>query len=166
MTTLQTLSATAEASENKAIGQIGIIKEISPKVPRTQVPLINGAIQAGRVHLLGDSNAQQLGNAIQTFANEYGKIIEGSTGSVQGASESSQRAARKLVDASLNPKTLNDVLNLMQREMDLTVAGYGAAINHVTEKMGGTVPQTPAAITPSTGSALDILKARRKALGQ
>lgn len=145
---MQTLSAGAQASESKAIGQIQLIRELSQKVPRTQIPLLNSAIQAGRINLLGDTNAQQLANAIQTFANEYGKIIEGSTASVAGASDTSRAVAGKLVNASMNPKTLDDVLRLMQREMDLTIAGYDASINHITEKMGG-IPQTPAAPAPT-----------------
>ncbi len=141
---MQELSAGAEAAENKAIGQIDLIKDLSTKVPRTQIPLINSAILNGKINVLGDSNAQQLANAIQTFSNEYGKIIEGSTASVAGASESARKASGKLVSASMNPKTLDDVLTLMQKEMDLTLGGYGATIDHITTRMGGTPAAQPA----------------------
>jgi hypothetical protein len=172
--TLQNLSSTAEASETKALGQIAIIRDVASKVPRTQYPFINAAIQSGKINLLGDSDSQQLANAIQTYASEYGKIIEGSTGSVSGASDASMKAAKRLVDASMNPQTLNDVLSLMQREMDLTLMGYGAAITHVTEQMIGNgqapaapPPQTPPPATPPPGATrnLNTMKSRRKALG-
>lgn len=152
---MQTLSAGAEASENKAIGQIGLIKDLSAKVDRTQYPIINGALQAGKINVIGDSNAKQLANAIQTFSNEYGKIIEGSTASVAGSSDSSRRASAKLVDAALNKKTLDDVLTLMQKEMDLTLGGYGAAIGHITTRMGGS--STPAGAGTNPADPLGIL---------
>ncbi len=142
---LSELSSTAEASENKAIGQIQIIKQLSAKVPRTQFPVLNSAILSGKINVLGDPDAQQLANAISTFSNEYGKIIEGSTASVSGSSDASRRASSKLIGAAMNGKTLDSVLNLMQREMDLTVSGYGVAMNHVTEKMGGPTPAASAA---------------------
>jgi hypothetical protein len=62
----------------------------------------------------------------------------------------------------------------MQREMDLTLMGYGAAITHVTEQMIGNgqapaapPPQTPPPATPPPGATrnLNTMKSRRKALG-
>lgn len=142
---ITSMSAAAESFENKALAQADIIEQLSAKVPRSQWPLINGAIVGGKINLLGDSNAKQLANAVETFSAEYAKIIEGSTGSAAGSSDSSRKASARLIDTSLNKGTMADVLNLMRREMRLTVQGYDATKAHITERMGGRTPDTPAA---------------------
>ncbi len=139
------MSDASQASEAKALGQVELIRELSAKVPRTQFPLINSAIQAGKIDLLGDSNAKQLANALITFTSEYGKIIEGSVASVAGSSDSSRKASDRLIGAELSKGTMNDVLNLMGREMRLTNMGYDAAIGHITDRLQGGTP-TPGAI--------------------
>lgn len=136
------LSASAEASETKATNQADIVRELSAKVPRTQWPIINSALQSGQINLLGNKDSQLLANAIQTFTSEYGKIIEGSTGSVSGSSDSSRAAASRLLNAAMNKGTVAGVLDLMEREMALTVQGYDATRKHITERMGGVMPAT------------------------
>jgi hypothetical protein len=148
---LKTMSAAAESFENKALAQADMIDALSSKVSRTQYPAINAALQSGRVTLLGDTNAQQLANAVQTFTAEYAKIIEGSTGSAAGSSDSARRAAERLLNTAMSKGTMRDVLALMRREMALTVQGYGATINHITTQMGGVVP--PRDEQGTTGSA-------------
>jgi hypothetical protein len=145
------MSAAAESFENKALAQADMIDALSSKVSRTQYPAINAALQSGRVTLLGDTNAQQLANAVQTFTAEYAKIIEGSTGSAAGSSDSARRAAERLLNTAMSKGTMRDVLALMRREMALTVQGYGATINHITTQMGGVVP--PRDEQGTTGSA-------------
>ncbi len=169
LTKMRTMSSAAESFESKALAQADIIEQLSAKVPRSQWPIINDAIIGGKIKLLGDSSAQQLANAVETFSAEYAKIIEGSTGSAAGSSDSSRRAAGRLINPSFNKGTMADVLNLMRREMRLTVQGYDATIDHITTRMGGRVPDAPIVDTPAAGgdtsSALAILEARRKKQG-
>lgn len=143
------LASTAQAAESKAVAQVGIIRELSGKVKRTQYPIINRAILSGQTSIAGDPDATALMNAISTFANEYGKIIEGSTGSVSGASESARRTSEKLVNAAMNPKQLETVLDLMEREMGLTLQGWDVTRNEISKRMGGggvpNAPDTPQA---------------------
>lgn len=141
---MATMGSAAQAYESKANAQVDIINELSPKVPRTNYPLINQAILAGKTEVLGDPNATQLLNAITTFSAEYAKIIEGATGSAAGSSDSARKASAQLVNAAMNPRQLKSVLGLMQREMSLTIQGYDATRAAITERMGGG-PQTPAA---------------------
>lgn len=140
LTKMTTMSAAAESFESKALAQADIIDTLSAKVSRSQWPIINDAIISGKTKLLGDSNAQQLANAIETFSAEYAKIIEGSTGSAAGSSDSSRKASSRLINTSFNKGTMADVLNLMRREMRLTVQGYDATKAHITERMGGQAP--------------------------
>lgn len=134
---IEKMASSAEAFEAKAIAQTAIISELSAKVPRTKFPIINAAIQAGRTNISGDENATKLANAVTTFAAEYAKIMEGSTGSAAGSSDSARRAADRLINASMSNKTMTGVLDLMKREMALTIQGYGVARDHITNRIGG-----------------------------
>jgi hypothetical protein len=145
---MRTMASAAEAFETKADAQADIIRDLSQKVDRTQWPIINQAIIAGKIDILGDKNAQLLANAIQTFSAEYAKLIEGSTGSAAGSSDSARRASEKLISAKLNKGTVESTLTLMQREMSLTRDGYNVTIDHITGRMGGQ-PTTPPPTTPT-----------------
>jgi hypothetical protein len=145
LTKMQTMSSAAESFENKALGQADIVSELSGKVGRTGSPMLNGWLLAGKDHVVGDSDTHQLFNAISTFSAEYAKIMEGSTGSAAGSSDSARKATARLVSASQGKKSLEDTLNLMRREMRLTIGGYDATISHITERMGG----NPAAAAPA-----------------
>lgn len=131
-------SSSAEAFESKAIAQTGIIRDLSKKVPRTAYPIINAALQSGRTEITGNADATMLANAVETFSEEYAKIMGGSTGSSAGATDSSRAAAKRLINTAMSNGTMDKVLDLMQREMDLTMQGYDATIGHITERMGGT----------------------------
>jgi hypothetical protein len=126
LTAMTKASAAAESFETKAIAQADIVRGLSNKVSRTQFPIINGALLAGQRDIAGDANTQLLFNALTTFTSEYAKIVEGSTGSAAGSSDAARRAAASLISASLNKGTLAQTLDLMQKEMRLTVQGYGA----------------------------------------
>lgn len=166
---MQGMAASAEAFESKAIAQTDIIADLSSKVPRTSFPLINAALQSGRTNITGDANATKLANAIETFTEEYAKVMNGSTGSSAASSDSSRAAAKRLISTAMSKGTMTQVIDLMKREMDLTMQGYGSVINHITERMGGSgtpAPGAPApaapASAPSTGGLTyqDYLKSK------
>jgi energy-converting hydrogenase Eha subunit B len=92
---------------------------------------------AWKKNVAGDQNTQLLYNAIITYAAEYGKIIEGSTGSAAGSTDSARRAARELISPALSKGTLPATLDLMNREMGLTMQGYDAVLSHITNRMMG-----------------------------
>lgn len=141
---IQKLSTSAEAFEQKALGQADIVSELSQKVNRTTWPIVNAAIVAGKTEIAGDKDATLLLNAITTFSAEYGKIIEGSTGSVAGSSDSARHAAERLISAKMSKGTLQGALDLMKREMALTRQGYDFTRDHIAQRMGGG-PAAPAA---------------------
>lgn len=142
LTQMRKMSSAAESYENKALNQADLVSDLSQKVNRTQFPAINAAILTGKA-AFGDSDTQQLYNAIQTFTNEYAKIMEGATGSAAASSDSARKAAERLISAKLNKGTVQDVLDLMKKEMRYTIDGYGATIDHITERMGGKPVEAP-----------------------
>ena len=146
LTQMSKMRASAEAFENKALQQADIVQDLSDKVSRTQYPVINEALLSGKARIVGDTNTQLLFNALTTFTTEYAKIMEGSMGSVAASSDSARAAAAKLVSPGLNKQTLTKTLDLMRREMRLTVQGYDATIEHITQRQIG----PSGAVTPGT----------------
>lgn len=137
LTQMRKMSSSAESFETKALGQADIIADLSKKVGRTKFPFINRALLAGKSEIAGDADTQQLFNALSTFTAEYAKIMEGSTGSAAASSDSSRKAADRLIAAYMNQGTITKTLDLMKREMRLTLQGYDATIEHITNRMGG-----------------------------
>lgn len=149
LTKMRTLGAAADATESKAIQQADLISTLSPKVDRTRFPIINQAIISGQTTIAGDKDATLLVNAITTFSNEYGKIMEGSQASTSGSTDSARKAATKLVSASMNPRTLQATLDQMKREMQFTIQGYNVTADHIGQRMGAAPASVPVD-TPSS----------------
>lgn len=154
LTRLSTMSSAADAFESKALAQADLVDGLSQKVSRTQYPIINDALLSGQARIAGDANTQLLFNALTTFTTEYAKIMSGATGSSGASSDSSRRDAASLISAALNKGTLSQTVDLMRKEMRLTMQGYDVAKQHVSDRMGGS-PATvapAAAAVPSSGS--------------
>lgn len=145
------MATSAEAFEYKALQQADIVTGLSKNVSRTDSPLFNSALLAGKKEIFGDADTQLLFNAVQTFTSEYAKIMEGSTGSVAASSDSARKAADRLVKAGLGHDTLLKTIDLMRREMRLTILGYDAVREHIMSRLGdgGVTGATPAATAPA-----------------
>lgn len=141
---MTTMSAAAESFETKALAQADLVDKLSDKVGRTTSPLLNNWLLAGKADVAGDADAQLLFNGVTTFATEYAKIMEGSTGSVAASSDSARAAASRLVKASLNKDQLKKTVDQMRWEMRQTILGYDATIQHITERMGGAAQSSAA----------------------
>jgi len=161
---IQKMASSADAFETKANAQAELIRRLSQEVPRTQWPVINQVLQAGRTEIAGDPKASQLAQAVQSFTMEYAKILEGSTGSVAASTKGANDAANRMLNPAMNKGTIEGMLNQMQWEMRQTGVGYDAAKQHILERMGGTpsagttpvATSVPAAsvIPPNVGAAL------------
>ncbi len=144
---LQKLRGAADAFETKANAQLDIVDGLSDQVWRTKSPLINRAIIAGQTEIAGDKDATLLLNAIQTASAEYAKIVMGGTASAQALSDTAAQEAKKLLNIGMSKGTLKGATKLMRTEMGLTMNGFDAAMQHITENMGGAAgaPQAQAA---------------------
>lgn len=146
------MATSAEAFEYKALQQADIVTGLSKNVSRTDSPLFNSALLAGKKEIFGDADTQLLFNAVQTFTSEYAKIMEGSTGSVAASSEGARRASERLVKAGLGHDTLVKTIDLMRKEMRFTIQGYDVVREHIMSRLGdsGATPgATPAATAPA-----------------
>jgi len=143
LTNIQKMASSADAFETKALAQADLVDDLSKRVPRTQWPVINQAIQTGRVKLLGDTDAAKLAQAIDSFTTEYAKILEGSTGSVAASKERSNQMAERMLNPAMNQGTLPAITKQMRWEMRQTLIGYDAAKQHITDRMSGTTTPPP-----------------------
>jgi hypothetical protein len=158
LTKMQSMADAASASEAKALAQADLVGQLSSKVNRSQSPLWNDWLLSGKKKVLGDQDTTLLFNALDTFTSEYAKIINGSTGSVAGASDSATKKAEGLISAALNKGTLQATVDQMKWEMGQTIKGYGATIEHINDRLqtgAGGAPAAPAA-APAPGG-LQIL---------
>lgn len=130
------------AAQAKAEPQADVIADLSKKVSRTSMPLINEAMLAGETKILGDENASLLLSALTEFTSEYAKIIEGSAASAGGASVEARRAAASLVTAVMTKGQVAKQIAQMRQFMDYAVQGNDVAVAGITERMlkAGTVP--------------------------
>jgi hypothetical protein len=154
LTKMQSMADAASASEAKALAQADLVGQLSSKVNRSQSPLWNDWLLSGKKKVLGDQDTTLLFNALDTFTSEYAKIINGSTGSVAGASDSATRKAEGLVSAALNKGTLQATIDQMKWEMGQTIKGYGATIEHINDRLqtgAGGAPAPTAAPAPAGG---------------
>lgn len=159
---MTTMSGAAESFETKALAQADLVDRLSQKVDRTTSPLLNRWLLAGKAEVAGDADTQLLFNGVTTFSTEYAKIMEGSTGSVAASSDSARAAAERLIKASLNKDALQKTVAQMKWEMRQTILGYGATIEHITERMGGAAPAatTPPPAAGGAPTYADYLKSR------
>ncbi len=131
----------AEGFENKAIPQGDLVVKLSNEVGRSAIPLLNKAIVLPwKDQIMGDPKTQNLFNAITTFATEYAKIMEGSTGSAAAASVGAMNAAQRLINAAQTPAGIEATVKQMKYEMDLTKQGWKAVIEDVGGRMRGAEP--------------------------
>ena len=101
-------------------------------------PFINDYIQNGKVNS-GDPNTVEYATAIGTMAEEYAKIISGSTGSA-GSTVSAQEYARELFKPGFNKAQMIGAVQTAQANMRAREQGYSDTIN----QMQGFISAIPA----------------------
>lgn len=135
LTGLERQRANVMAFEKTALAGADIALEMSSKVDRTGVPLVNKWVNAGRVALAGDPDVSRLNNAVETFTNEYAKVMSGSSGG-QATTVSMQEHARKMLSGAMTKEQFSGVIDLMKREMTQTrETAFDAQINEMKARM-------------------------------
>lgn len=160
MSTLERQRGLVMTYEKTAIGGANIALEMSDKVDRTGSPIINKWINAGRKNVLGDPDVTRLNNAVETFTNEYAKVMSGSSGG-QATTVSMQQHAREMLSGAMTKDQFKQTVDLMKREM--TETRETAFDKQITE-MRGRVRNSGATATTSEPAkpASPAQAARRK----
>lgn len=119
----------------------------------TSVPAFNKWIQAGR-KATGDLNVKNLANHLDTFAEEYAKVMTGATGA-SPATDSARQAAKERINAAYDVAGLESIISEMSREMGGRHYAARAQLQSITDQLSGKaysepqgVETKPAAVAP------------------
>lgn len=106
-----------EQAANSAQNSANLALEAAAKggAGPTGIPAFNKWIQAGR-QATGDLNVKNLSNHLDTFAEEYAKVMTASAGS-QAATDSARTAAKERISKAYDLDGLKSILSEMGREM-------------------------------------------------
>lgn len=131
-----------ESFENTAIKNADLMLTLAPKGGgTTNSPVVNRWIQAGRKQIAGDADVSQFDIALGTFADEYAKIVSGSTGAA-GTSDASRKEAYDRLSKYATQGQLQGGIATMKKEMH----------NRITS-LKDQEASTKAAISGGTGDA-------------
>ena len=125
-----------KAFEEMANKNADIALEMSEKVDRTGVPVLNRWILAGNNKLKGDVDTATFNTAVNVFANEYAKIMSGSMGNTP-VSDSARKEAHEILNTAQTPAQLKANIQLLQREMKNRLIGLDESESELIQQMKG-----------------------------
>lgn len=100
--------------EQSAGAQADIALKASDSVDRSQVPVFNKWLLAGR-QATGDVQVAKLNNAVNTLAEEYAKVMTGQNGGA--ATDSARALAHNMLNQAMTQQQFNGVVAQMRQEM-------------------------------------------------
>ena len=150
LTQLVNQTVSKKSYEDGIVAQIPIMIKLSDSVDRGNSPLYNSYQQAITQRVSGDSNLQQFHNSVETFVNEYAKVMAGGTGSSVASSDSARKEAQSLLTTAFNKGTFKDSVALLKKEMDFRIGANEKSISDLQARISGnTQPEaTPKVYTP------------------
>ena len=146
----------AMAFEGTTVRNLDIVQNMSNKVDRTGSPILNKYALYLKGQVAGDADTQLLKNSVISAANEYAKVISGSTGSA-AATDASRREAEELLNASFSKGTTTKVIAQMKQEMENRRKGFDDQLGQLRQQMRGN-PARPKPAKP--GETITADKAR------
>lgn len=89
----------------------------SSKVDRSGAPAFNKWILGGRKSLAGDPSVAQFDAANNSFVEEYAKVMSGSSGGGQAATDSARARAHEMLNTAMTPDQYKAVIGILKQEM-------------------------------------------------
>lgn len=151
LTRAKTMAASFEQTAN---ANASLALDLSKKLDRTGVPILNAGIQYLRTHA-GSPEAAQWAAANETFVNEYAKIMSGGMGSGP-VTDSARNKAHTLVTTAMTPEQYEGNVKLLQREMQNRMKGFEDQETALHNRLRG---QPSAPTTAATGGVPDDIAA-------
>jgi hypothetical protein len=149
LSNLQKLDDSAAAYEKTANANVGLVVDNLQKgVASNWGPAFNRWIQSGRV-ATGDPNVTAFDTAIISFADEYAKVMSGSTGST-GSTDASRAQANEMLNPNLGHDQILANIAIMQQDMANKRAKYQDQINTIKSRLGSQSPPSSQP-TPASG---------------
>lgn len=118
--------------------------QLSAKVDRSGVPLVNSWINAGRRSVTGNPDLSAFDVAVKTTVNEFAQIVSGTTNGA--TTEGEKKKAEALLNAAQTPEQVMSVINQMKVESRNRMASFAA-------QRAEAMPTNKKSVTPAAGSA-------------
>jgi hypothetical protein len=149
---LQKQADAAESFEATAKKNFELALSLAPKgVPTNLGPFINKWVQGGAI-ALGDKNIPPYIAALLTGADEYAKVMSGSTGA-QGSTVDSRRVAAELFSGAYNVDQIRNVIEgVAYKDMDNRTQSYAEKLDAIKQRIqaspaGDETPKPPVKIS-------------------
>jgi hypothetical protein len=133
---LTKMTDSAVSFENTASRNFDLALQRAPKaIPTDWGPWLNRWIENGET-ALGDTDVPPYVTAMLTGANEYAKIMSGSTGA-QGSTVDSRREAAELFSPYLSKGQITEVVKVAKQDMANRKASLRDQLASIKERIGG-----------------------------
>lgn len=135
LTNISRIADSAEAYENTALQNMKIVREKMPAGAVSIGPWLGKWVQSGRVGV-GGADVPPYAAALTTVANEYAKVMSGSTGA-QGSTVDSRKEAAEMLNSAQTPEQVNAVLDVMSRDMANKKESYKGQRDEIQKRIQG-----------------------------
>lgn len=123
LTDLSKRESQVAAFERTFVKNTELVEELSKKVDRSGVPLLNKWVNVGKRAVTGDPDLSAFDATVKGAVNEYTKIVSGSMGNVAMA-EGEIKKIESLLNAAQTPAQVSEVIKYMKRETQNRMAGF------------------------------------------
>ena len=127
------------------------VMDLSQKVDRTGVPIVNAWMNAGRRAVTGNPELSAFDTAVKTTVNEFAQIVSGTTSGA--TTEGEKQKAEKLLSAAQTPQQISAVINQMRIESQNRMKSFAEQKRAVLGGMRNGAPNAPATPAPSAPAA-------------
>jgi hypothetical protein len=151
---LTSLSRTASqvlAFEDTAKRNGALALEKAAKAGVGNTPIFNKWVNAGR-KATGDPDVAAMNAAVETFANEYAKVVSGATGGAV-TSDTARAHANSLINSAMSPAQLKSVMGTLFADMDNRKAGLEGQQNALRDRLNSGGGQGPVHIATASDYA-------------
>lgn len=121
---------------NTAEKNLGLVSDLSEKVDRTGIPVINRWLLAGKKSLAGDPDVAKLDAAVRTAINEYARVTSSATGGGV-TSDQARKEVESMLSSAQTKEQMKEVIKLLRQEMGNRKAGYDQQIETIKNGIAG-----------------------------
>lgn len=137
---LQTQRGPMMVAEQTANQNLDIAQQLSDKVDRTGVPVINRWLLANKQAVLGDPDVAAFHAAIQTAINETAKVTSGATGGSM-TSDAARKEVEAMLNAAQSPEQIKSVIAVLRRDMHSRQVAYDNQIQTTKDSISQLIPK-------------------------
>lgn len=130
---LQKQADAAISFEETAKKNFDLALQLAPKAVPDLGPWMNKWVQEGKTAVGGEDVPPYVA-ALMTGANEYAKIMSGSTGA-QGSTVDSRREAMEIFSRYLNTGQIKSVIDVAQKDMDNRKTSYTERLDNIKSRI-------------------------------